>query len=89
MARPKDSKKGAVALPTDPTERFRKQAGVRVNQALVKITLVGKCANSKNEWTPAQIQFIKEKLDVAVKDAVRRFEIEPEKKAPTKIEIPA
>ena len=89
MVKTKDTRKGAAALPKDRKERFRVQAGVRLNQAVAKITLIGKCATSKNDWTPAQVQFIQEKLEAAVKDVVKRFDVEPEKKVATKIEIPA
>ena len=88
MALSKKEKKGKNALPGEPKARFREQAGIRLGQALQKIALVGKCATAKNEWTEAQVDYIREQLDAAVKETVKRFSIKPETKTAKKIEIP-
>ena len=88
MTPQKREKKGPGTLPKDPKARFREQAGVRLAQALQKVALIGKCATPKNEWTEAQVDYIREQLATAVTEALKRFEVKPEPRTPKKIEIP-
>ncbi len=57
-------------------DKFRRLAGMRVNNALQKIRLIGNLAGSGYSYTPEQI----EKIIVALKGAIAEVEAKFQKK---------
>ena len=57
-------------------DKFRRLAGMRVNNALQKIRIIGNLASSGYSYTPEQI----EKIIVALKGAIEEVEAKFQKK---------